>query len=154
MCARWFAFGNDEKQKRSLNVITNAGWMDSFLMATGMAISGCPLTFRRQVIAGFIAFDFLASFAGLSLNVPGAVAVVLAFALAFALIRAGMTRPVFYLLVPVLGCVDNLFVAGSNTFQLWPALSEGVASGIAAWAGFTLGCAILAPDKRTKGGLA
>lgn len=135
-------------------MIPNAGWIDSFLMAAAMAVSGCPRAYRRQAIAGFIAFDFLASRAALPFDVPGAGAVLLAFALAFALIRAGMTRPVFYLLVPVLGCVDNLFVASNDVLQFWPALADGMASGVAAWAGFSLGNAIVAREQRVKGGRA
>jgi hypothetical protein len=135
-------------------MIPNAGWVDSFLTAAAMAVSGCPRNFRRQAIAGFIVFDFLASLAALPFDLPGAVAVLLASALAFVLIRAGMTRPVFYLLVPVLGCVDNLFVARNDVFQFWPALAEGIASGVAAWAGFSLGNAILVRKQRVKGDLA
>jgi hypothetical protein len=135
-------------------MIPNAGWIDSFLMAAAMAASGCPRAYWRQAITGFVVFDFLASRAALPFDVPGALAVLLAFGLALALIRAGKARPEFYLLVPVLGSVDNLFVAGNDVFQFWPALGEGFASGVAAWAGFSLGKAILARQQRLKGDLA
>jgi hypothetical protein len=135
-------------------MIPNAGWIDSFLMAAAMAVSGCPRVYRLQAIAGFMAFDFLASRAALPFEVPGAIAVLLAYALAVALVRAGMMRPIFFLFVPVIGCVDNLFVAGSDVIQFWPALAEGIASGVAAWAGFSVGKAILTRTQRVKGGLA
>ena len=135
-------------------MIPNAGWIDSFLLAGAMALSGCPRVYRLQAIAGFMAFDFLASRAALPFEAPGAIGVVLAYTLAFALIRAGMRRPFLYLLVPMLGCVDNLFVPGNDAAQVGAALADGIASGVAAWAGFYAGKALLMRAQRGKGGLA
>ncbi len=128
------------------------GWIDSLLMAAVMAMTGCPRDHRRQAIFGFMAFDFLASFAGWSLTAPRAIAVLFAFALSYAAIGAARKRPILNALVPVLCSVDNLFLGGvSGPFQFWPAAAEGVASGIAAWAGFRLGSLLL---ERMKGAVA
>ncbi len=124
------------------------GWIDSFVMATAMALAGCPRTYRRQVIVGFMIFDFLGSLAGLSLDAGRALIVVSAFALSFVAIYAGRKRPAFYALVPILCATDNLF---SGPSQAGSAVVDGVASGVVACAGFWLGAFL---QKRFKGAAA
>ena len=48
-------------------MVPTTGWIDSFVMAAAMAISGCPRVYRCQAVFGFMAFDFLASCAALPL---------------------------------------------------------------------------------------
>jgi hypothetical protein len=129
--------------------ILSIGWIDSLVMAAAMGMAGCPHVYRRQAVFGFMAFDFTASLTGWTLTVPRATIVLLAFALSFAVIAAARKWPALYGLVPVLCSVDNLFMgSGGGPFRFLPALGEGVASGIVAWAGFKLGGLLL---KHVKG---
>jgi hypothetical protein len=128
------------------------GWIDSLLMAAAMAVAGCPRTYRRQAIFAFAAFDLLASFAGLPFTAWRGAAVVFAFALSFAVIGLARKRPVLFALVPVLCAVDNLFLpVNAASSQLSAALSDGLASGIMASVGFSLGAFLL---KRVEGATA
>jgi putative Mn2+ efflux pump MntP len=123
---------------------------DSFLASLGIGILGRPESSRRKLILAFAAFDFIATLAGASLRsglaqvhhlgggwLPVLFAVALALAagvvLAYSLKGQGAL-----LLVPVLLSLDN-FIAGllgvSNQVP-HTALIAGLASGLAAWAGF------------------
>jgi hypothetical protein len=112
------------------------GSIDSLLMAAAMALTGCPRAYQRRAIFGFMAFDFLASFAGLPISAMATTTVTFAFVFSFAIIFVGKHKPLLYAFVPILCCVDNLFADTSVPFRVWSAATDSITSGALAWIGF------------------
>jgi putative Mn2+ efflux pump MntP len=124
--------------------------IDSFLASLGIGLLGCSETTRRKLILAFATFDLSATLVGASLHsllaqihqLPGGMnalllTVVLAVA-AVAVLASSRIGQAPLLWVPVLLCFDNFIaglVGGSNALPQ-SALIAGLASGLAAWAGF------------------
>jgi hypothetical protein len=114
--------------------------IDSLIAAAAMALTGCPEIYWRRAVTGFIAFDTIAGIAGSSfgITVTGAALIPAVAAAAFAFGHA-RRYPVLYLFVPMLLSIDNLVAgAAEKSVSLWSVGIDGIASGVLAWAGFTL----------------
>jgi hypothetical protein len=123
---------------------------DSFLASLGIGLLGCSESSRRKLILAFAAFDFSATLAGTSLRlnlaqvhhlggglVPDLFAVALTIVAGVVLAYSPRGRGAL-LLVPFLLSLDN-FIAGligGSDQAPHSALIAGLASGLAAWAGF------------------
>jgi hypothetical protein len=125
---------------------------DSFLAALGIGLYGYPESSRRKLILAFAAFDFSATLTGIILHSalaqiyqvgglvrPFLITAVLGVA-ALAMMVCGRKSFGAFLWVPALLSVDN-FIAGlvGGAVQAPTlALIAGLASGLAAWAGFVV----------------
>jgi hypothetical protein len=126
------------------------GSIDSFLVAAVMAITGLPQAYRRQVVFGFMAFDFVAAWTGGALGASASATAGFAIVAAFLALYLLGKGPATFVLLPVLCSIDNLIMGASDgPLQLWPAAVEGACSGVFAWMGFLLGSVLATRMKGT-----
>ena len=123
--------------------------LDSFLASLGIGLFGIHESKRRKLILAFAMFDFSATLAGVFLRAglaqihllggglrPFLVTAVLGVALLAALVYCRKDLGAF-LWVPALLSLDNFIAGFGGAFTPAPnlALTAGLASGLAAWAG-------------------
>jgi putative Mn2+ efflux pump MntP len=125
---------------------------DSFLASLGIGLLGCSESIRRKLIVAFVAFDLSATLAGASLHsglaqldhlrggLSAFLLTVVLSVVAVAALASSRRSQAALLWVPVLLCLDNFIaglLGGSNQLPQ-SALIAGLASGLAAWAGFVM----------------
>jgi len=123
--------------------------LDSFLASLGIGLFGIHESKRRKLILAFAMFDFSATLAGVSLHVglaqihllggglrPFLITALLGVAVLAVLVYRRKDLGAF-LWVPALLSLDNFIAGFGGAFTPAPnlALTAGLASGLAAWAG-------------------